>query len=128
MENIPGEKKSKRNPWTKVWISLGCLLISIIGVSVYEYFRITPNDVYFSNVTSNSVTVSWNTKKAIPASVMVTEGNKKFPVAVVFSGDKYFDTRDVTNAELEAVDRTAEKISENDELTTTIDDFETDVL
>jgi hypothetical protein len=128
MENVPVEKKSKRSPWTKVWISLGVLLFVIVGVSVYEYFRIAPNNVYFTNVTSNSVTVSWNTKRATSSSVLATEGEKRIPVAVVLKGERYFDTRDVTNAELNATEQTSENISEDDSLVAKMDNFQTEVV
>lgn len=104
------------------------LLLAVIGLFVYEYFRIAPSNVYFTNVSSSSVTVSWSTKTPISSSVMVTEGEKHIPVAVVLEGEKFFDTRDVTNAELLAAQQTARNMFENDSLTATIDDFETDII
>jgi hypothetical protein len=103
------------------------LLLSFIGLFIYEYIRITPKDVYFTNVTSNSVTVSWSTKNRIPMSVMVRERGRGIPIAILDGTEKFFDTRDVKYAELLAVQETADNVVENNDLTVSIDDFQTEV-
>ncbi len=83
-------------------ISILCLLFFFVLLLVYEYIRITPRDVHFSNITSSSVTVSWNTKSAIPATVIAKEGKGGFVNLFGLGKRKYYDSRDVTKAELEA--------------------------
>jgi len=103
------------------------LLLGIVGLFIYEYIRIKPNYVHFSNITSNSVTVSWNTKTPTAGSVRVFVGKTILPVSIFHSSDRYFDTRDITEAELEAVESTASNIVKSDDLIVSIDDFETEV-
>ena len=101
--------------------------MGLVGLFIYEYFRIKPNDVRFSNVTSSSVTVSWNTDREISASVMVYEGDRLVPVSLFDRGNRFFDTRDVKRAELLAVQETVDNIVEGDDLTISSKDFEVDI-
>jgi hypothetical protein len=103
------------------------LLLSFIGLFVYEYIRISPKDVYFTNVTSGSVTVSWSTKNRIPMSVMVREGGRGIPIAILGGTEKFFDTRDVKYAELVAVQETSDNVVGDNDLTVSINDFQTEV-
>jgi hypothetical protein len=111
-----------------IFFSVLFILLGVVGLFLYEYVRIRPNNVHFTNVTSSSVTVSWNTEKAIPASVRVFEGDRVIPFSVYHDNDRFFDTRDVKEAELLAVQQTANNIVENEDLTVSVDDFQTDVV
>jgi len=106
-------------------ITLLSLLVLIIGLFIYDYFRIKPNNVQFTNITSNSVTVSWDTKAKTSATAIYKKGNSKFPFSILsFRKQEFFDTRDITEAELEA---TQESIQNLDELEVTMNDIVTDV-
>jgi hypothetical protein len=119
--------KIPKKRFLTIFFSALFILLGVVGLFVYELFRIRPNNVHFTNVTSSSVTVSWNTKKAIPASVKVFEGDKVIPFSIYHSNDRFFDTRDVKEAELLAVQQTSNNIVEDDDLTVSIDDFQTDI-
>lgn len=98
-----GSEVKRKNPF-KIFlpIVLVLVLVGVIGLGVYEYLRIKPNDVKFTNITSSSVTVSWNTKSPISASVLVFEGDTWFPVTLhSLGGERFYDTRDVKEAEKE---------------------------
>ena len=70
--------------------------VGVIGFGVYEYLRIAPNDVRFTNVTSSSVTVSWNTKSPTSATAMVFEGDTWLPVTLLsLGGERFYE--DVVN-------------------------------
>jgi hypothetical protein len=126
-EKVENVEKKKRNPLKFVLIFLLFLFIGIVGFGVYEYFRIKPNDVRFTNVTSSSVTVSWNTGSKTSGSVKVYEGDSLIPVSLFDRGNRFFDTRDVKEAELLAVQETSNNIVENDDLTVSAGDFQTDM-
>jgi hypothetical protein len=111
-----------------IFFSALFILLSVVGLFLYEYVRIRPNNVHFTNVTSSSVTVSWNTERAVPASVKVFKGDRVIPFSIYHSNDRFFDTRDVKEAELLAVQQTSDNIVENDDLTVSVDDFQTDVV
>jgi hypothetical protein len=111
-----------------IFFSVLFILLGVVGLFLYEYVRIRPNNVHFTNVTSSSVTVSWNTEKAIPASVRVFEGDRVIPFSIYHNNDRFFDTRDVKEAELLAVQQTSDNIVENEDLTVSVDDFQTDVV
>lgn len=83
--------------------SILSLLIAIVGLLVFEYFRIKPNNVYFTNITSSSITVSWDTKVKTDATAIYVDKDNKLPFIIlpVFK-DRFFDTRDITKAELKA--------------------------
>ena len=105
--------------------SILSLLITLVGLLVFEYFRITPNNVYFTNITSSSITVSWDTKIKTDATAIYTDSKSKLPFLIlpVFK-DRFFDTRDLTQAELEA----AAQSSQNQEgLEVTMNDIVTNV-
>lgn len=103
------------------------LIATLIGLFVYEYIRIKPNDVKFTNVTSTSVTVSWNTDTPLAGTVRVFEGEIKTPVSFFGGEERFFDTRDVKKAELEAAEETSRNIIDNQDLTVSSSDFVTDV-
>jgi hypothetical protein len=91
---------------------------------VFEYFRVETSSVRFSNVSSSSVTVSWNTKKETSASVIAFEGDMKLPFRILCpTREKFYDTRDVKEAELMA----ASSSGQSDDLALTMDDFDTEI-
>ena len=72
MENTQQVEKINSSNRLKKTLSM-CILglfLFLILILVYEYFRIVPENVRFTNVTSTSVTVSWNTKKPISATAV----------------------------------------------------------
>ncbi|MBP8689142.1 hypothetical protein KBH77_02200, partial [Patescibacteria group bacterium] len=92
-------------------ITLLSLLVLIIGLFIYDYFRIKPNNVQFTNITSNSVTVSWDTKAKTSATAIYKKGNSKFPFSILsFRKQEFFDTRDITEAELEATQKSIQNL------------------
>ncbi len=105
--------------------SILSLIITIIGLLVFEYFRIKPNNVYFTNITSSSVTVSWDTKVKTDATAIYVEPENKLPFLILpIFKEKFFDTRDMTKAELEA----AQQSSQNQEgLEVTMNEMVTNV-
>jgi hypothetical protein len=119
--------KIPKKRFLTIFFSALFILLGVVGLFVYEYVRIRSNNVHFTNVTSSSITVSWNTKKAIPASVRVFEGDRVIPFSIYHNNDRFFDTRDVKEAELLAVQQTSNNIIEDDDLTVSIDDFQTDI-
>jgi hypothetical protein len=125
-EKVEGVKKRKRNPVKFVFLFLLLLFVGFIGFGVYEYFRIKPNDVRFTNITSSSVTVSWNTNSSTSATAMVFEGDTWMPLTVLgLGGERFYDSRDVTKAELEAA---AEAGVNSEGLELTMDDFQTEIV
>ena len=106
-------------------ISLFGVLVGLVGLFVYEYLRIAPDDVRFTNVTSSSVTVSWNTKSPISATAMVFEGDTWMPVTVLgLGGERFYDTRDVTKAKLE---ETYKVPIDSEELSFSVEDIQTEI-
>ena len=127
MENTQVEKINKSSNKLKKILSICILglLLFLILILVYEYFRIVPENVVFSNVTSSSVTVSWNTKSPMSATAVYKKGNSKFPFSILsFRKQEFFDTRDITEAELEATQKSIQNL---DELEVTMNDIVTDV-
>ena len=109
-------------------ISIFILLFFVIGLLIFEYFRITPSNVRFTNVTSSSVTVSWSSKSPVSATVIPFEGNTTFPIRLFcFFKEKFFDSRDVTKAELKAVEETSKNLSESDSMSVDMSQIETEV-
>lgn len=109
-------------------LSVLILLFFVIGLLIFEYFRITPRNVQFSNITSSSVTVSWNTKSATSATVIPFEGKSILPVRLFcFFKEKFFDTRDVKRAELEAAKLTAKNIIRREEIAVSMKDVRSEV-
>lgn len=106
-------------------ISVLSLFLFLVCILIYEYVRTKPYDIHFSNISSSSVTVSWNTKYPTAASVIPIKGNSVLPLRLFcFGKDKYYDTRDVRLAELYAAVN-AGIYREGLELN--IDDFQTEV-
>lgn len=108
--------------------SILTLFIFILALLIYEYFRITPYNVHFTNISSNSITLSWNTKMPIDASVVRVEANNKIPIKVLpFLDEKFYDTRDVKAAELEATRQSRENIIASDSSEIQMNDIETEI-
>lgn len=117
--------KSKTNLNKALGITLLFLLVLIIGLFIYDYFRIKPNNVQFTNITSNSVTVSWDTKTKTSATAIYKEGDSKFPFSILsFKKQEFFDTRDITKAELENAEKS---FQQQEGLEITMNDIVTEV-
>jgi len=132
--NVPqGKERSregKRRSPLKIFLLVFLIIIflGVVGFGVYEYLRIAPRDVRFTNVTSSSVTVSWNTKSPTSGTALVFEGDTWLPITVLgLGGERFYDTRDVRVAELEAAEKTAMNWYERDGLHVSMDDFEVEV-
>lgn len=126
MENVEQVDQGKKSPFKFVLPIVILLIVGVIGFGVYEYFRIAPRDVRFTNVTSSSVTVSWNTKSPTSATALVFEGDTFLPLTIFgLGGERFYDTRDVRVAELNAA---AETGTNRVGHSLTMDDFETEVV
>ena len=76
-------------------ILLIALLFLLLGLLIYEYIRVKPNDVHFTNVTSSSVTVSWTTKSPMEGFAVVVDERNNIPIKVFPSKESLaFDTRE----------------------------------
>lgn len=91
-------------------ISSISLFTILIGLLVYDYINILPQNVKVTNVTSSSMTVSWTTKNRTKGVAKVVEGQSALPVHIL-GQDVSYDNRDVKEAELLAVIHTQENIS-----------------
>lgn len=110
-------------------IFLLILLFSFIGLIVYSYVRIIPQDIHFTNVSSSSFTVSWNTRFPTKGAAVVIESKNKLPIGVGMPGNSNsYDTRDVREAELLASAETSQKVSENESFSVSIEDFVTEIV
>jgi len=128
MENVEQVDQGKKSPFKFVLPIFILLIIGILGFGVYEYFRIAPRDVRFTNVTSSSVTVSWNTKSPTSATVLVFEGDTFLPLTILgLGGERFYDTRDVRVAELRAVQETSTNLFNDDELGVSMEDISTEI-
>ncbi|MFA7627828.1 MAG: hypothetical protein WCY37_00195 [Candidatus Dojkabacteria bacterium] len=126
MENVDNADYKKKSPFKFALPLILLLVIGIIGFGVYEYFRIAPRDVRFTNVTSSSVTVSWNTKSPTSATALVFKGEALLPLSIFgLGGERFYDTRDVRVAELNSA---AKAGTNRDDLSLTMDDFETEIV
>ncbi len=129
MEEIKTEKINiSSNRLKKVLsICLLCLLFFLIALFVYEYVRITPSNVRFTNVTSSSATISWDTKKPISATAVYKKGDGGFINLLGIGKHRFYDTRDVTRAELRAVQETSKNIAKSDDMTVSMNEVKTEV-
>lgn len=128
MENVDQADQKKKSPFKFVLPLILLLIVGIIGFGVYEYFRIAPRDVRFTNVTSSSVTVSWNTEGPTSATALVFEGDTPLPVRLLCpTKEKFYDTRDVKAAELEAVAETSRNLFNDEDLGISMEDISTEV-
>lgn len=95
---------------------------------IFEYFRITPSNVRFTNVTSSSVTVSWSSKSPVSATVIPFEGNTTFPIRLFcFFKEKFFDSRDIERAELESIESIEQRVIDSKDGKLSTEDFEVEV-
>lgn len=67
------------------------LIYVILGKSVPQFYF--PQDVYISNLTPNSATVSWNTKLPIESIVLLST-NGTFPLLPNLHKERFFDDKD----------------------------------
>ena len=129
MENTQVEKISKSSNKLKKTLSiciLGLLLFLILTL-VYEYFRIVPENVVFSNVTSSSVTVSWNTKSPMSATAVYKKGDGGFINLFGIGKQVFYDTRDLVKAELKAVEQTSKNIAKSEDISVSMSEVKTEV-
>ncbi len=109
-------------------ISVLSLFLFLVCILIYEYVRTKPYDIHFSNISSSSVTVSWNTKSPTSATVIPFEGKSILPIRLLcLFREKFFDTRDVSKAELEASKRTMKDISKREGIAVTMNDVHSEV-
>lgn len=108
-------------------ISLISLLIFFILLLIYGFVRILPKDIQYSNVTSSSFTVSWNTKSPTKGAVRVINSENRLPIAVnILEKEIFNDTRDVRKSEIEAALETGNNVWTSDSLGVKIDEFVTE--
>jgi len=128
MENVVNADQKRNSPFKFVLPLILLLVVGVIGFGVYEYFRIAPRDVRFTNVTSSSVTVSWNTKSPTSATALVFEGDTLLPLTILgLGGERFYDTRDVKAAELEAVGETSRNLFNDEELGISMEDISMEI-
>jgi len=128
MENTQVEKinSSNRIKKTLSMCILGLFLFLIL-ILVYEYFRIVPENVRFTNITSTSVTVSWNTKNPISATAVYKKGDGGFINLFGIGKQVFYDTRDLVKAELKAVEQTSKNIAKSDDISVSMSEVKTEV-
>ena len=128
MENTQVEKINSSNRLKKTlsMCILGLFLFLIL-ILVYEYFRIVPENVRFTNVTSTSVTVSWNTKSPISATAVYKKGDGGFINLFGIGKQVFYDTRDLVKAELKAVEQTSKNIAKSDDISVSMSEVKTEV-
>lgn len=103
------------------------LLFLLFALIIWGYVRIIPQDIKYSNVTSSSFTVSWNTKFPTKGTAVLIEANNKLPVSLaIFEDNNWYDSRDVKRAELESTARTADNVLKNGSFGVSIQDFVTE--
>jgi hypothetical protein len=108
-------------------ISIFTLLFFILALLIFEYFRITPKNVRFTNVTSTSVTLSWSTNGKSAASVFTAEKGSLLPFSLhPINKELNYDSRDVEKAEIESIGEIEQRIIEDDEKLSS-DDFDVNV-
>ncbi|MGI6423632.1 MAG: hypothetical protein ACOX0X_03415 [Candidatus Dojkabacteria bacterium] len=102
-------------------ISLGVLLLLILIVG---FVRILPKDIKYTNISSNSFTVSWTTRFPTKGVVSVIDGKNRLPISFTSLGKTLgFDTRDIRYSELDATERSNEKIWGSSSLSVSLDDI-----
>ena len=105
------------------------LLFLLIGLLIFEYIRIKPKDVYFTNITSSSTTVSWTTKIPIKGFAVIVDANSKMPLSLFSFGKEFaYDSRDYRNAELLSSQKTSENIAEGGDLAVSADEIVSEVV
>ena len=128
MENTQVEKINSSNSLKKTLsMCILSLFLFLILILVYEYFRIVPENVRFTNITSTSVTVSWNTKNPISATAVYKKGDGGFINLFGIGKQVFYDTRDLVKAELKAVEQTSKNIAKSDDMSVSMSEVETEV-
>jgi len=129
MENTQQVEKINSSNRLKKTLSM-CILglfLFLILILVYEYFRIVPENVRFTNVTSTSVTVSWNTKNPISATAVYKKGDGGFINLFGIGKQVFYDTRDLVKAELKAVEQTSKNIAKSNDISVSMSEVKTEV-
>jgi len=127
MENTQVEKINSSNSLKKTLsMCILSLFLFLILILVYEYFRIVPENVVFSNVTSSSVTVSWNTKSPMSATAVYKKGDGGFINLFGIGKQVFYDTRDLVKAELKAVEQTSKNIAKSDDISVSMSEVKTE--
>lgn len=109
-------------------VSAAALLLLVVTLAFlgYTYWQTKPEKLYVTNVTDRSATISWVSNSATPGVVIVKEGDYMLPIKLLTNGSKVgYDDRDVTKAELEAAQATAENLAGGESVTA--DDIVTDL-
>ena len=110
-------------------ISLISLLVLLLLVLIAGFVRILPKDIEYTNVTSNSFTVSWSTRFPTKGVVSVVDGKNRLPIAFTsLSKVLGFDTRDIRFAELKATEESSEKIWESSSQSVSLGDIVTEKI
>ena len=129
MENTQQVEKINSSNRLKKTLSM-CILglfLFLILILVYEYFRIVPENVRFTNVTSSSVTVSWNTKSPMSATAVYKKGDGGFINLFGIGKQVFYDTRDLVKAELKAVEQTSKNIAKSNDISVSMSEVKTEV-
>ncbi len=109
-------------------ISILILLFLILSLLIFEYFRIKPLNVNFSNITSNSVTLSWSTKGSVKGSVIAFEKGNPLPILLIpLNKQKNYDSRDIEKAQIESIESIEQRVIDNEQNGLSFDDFEVDI-
>lgn len=90
-------KNETKQKWLIIFlvVTLILLLTALLKVFMNEWSRIEPKNVRFTNLTSNSITISWTTEKPTIGSVVVYDKKSKFPISFHLSDNgQYFDSKD----------------------------------
>ncbi|MDY0096927.1 MAG: hypothetical protein RBS01_01075 [Candidatus Dojkabacteria bacterium] len=104
------------------------LLFLLIGLLIFEYIRIKPKDVYFTNITSSSVSVSWTTSSPMKGYATVVDVKDVLPISFLTLGKELsYDTRDIKAAELLNVEKTMDNLSESEDSNVTMNEIETEI-
>lgn len=108
-------------------ISLISLLVLFFLLLIFGFVRILPKDIEYTNITSNSFTVSWSTRFPTKGVVSVVDAKNRLPIAFTSLGKVLgFDTRDIRFSELRATQEASEKIWESNSQSVSLGDIVTE--
>lgn len=103
----------------------GLFLLGYFGYSVYLSLMAKPREVFVTNVTDSSATVSWITDSPSKGVVYYDSENSFLPWVLGFFGNsKAFDDRDVSVAQTECVKEFNDSVDVSDDFTVSGDTFD----